>query len=167
MKSEIVFTIAFFAFALTVSLYIAVALRQKKRFANHRIVRDFVDHLSEAMMERISRSVPSERERFLVVTERVKISDESILSESCSVFFGHEHMRLLRTGREKHLMAYAIAEQLKRRIIEERSAVDEIKGRRYRIKTKCQRVLNGSQKCFLVQVYYIIQNELYVQPERW
>ena len=167
MKMEIVFTVVLLTVALTVSIYIADTLRRKKRFSNHRIVREFVDCWSDAMIQRISQSVASEKERFLVVAEHAKISDDSILSECCSVFFSHEHMRHLQTERERWLMACAIAGQIKRRVIEKCSSNETLANKNYRIKTKCQSVLSGSQKSFLVYIHYIMPNESYVQIEKW
>ena len=164
MKTELVFTVALIAVALTVSIYILADLRRIKRFADHRLVRAFVERLSEAMIQKSSQHVVSNRERFLVVTEHVNVSDESILCDICSVFFSHERMCLLHTRREKRLMARAIAEQTKKRMIAKCSSLG---CRRFQINTTCNRVLNDPQKSFLVRVYYITPNEAYIQDERW
>ena len=167
MKPEIVFSIAALTVALTVSLYTIMNLRLSSRFANHRIVQDFVHRFCEFMTERISHTTASQKERFLVVTERVTVSDESILSECCSVFFSQEHMRRLGTAREKRLMACAISKQIKKRLIAQCSSCDENKHQGYRVKTKNQRVPNDSQKGFLIHIYYIVPNSSYVQDEKW
>ena len=167
MNLDVILTVAFLFILFGALLWIASDLRLKKRFGRHRIVQKFVKDLSEGMMEGISKNVATYKERFLVVSEWAKISDESIFCEYCSIFFSRERMCLLHTGREKRLMACAIAEQLKKRIAAECSSVDEIKGRKYHIKTRSQKVLNSIQKCYLLHIYYIVPNEAYVQAERW
>ena len=164
MTPKLILTAALLAVALIVSFCIIADLRRKKRFADHRLVRAFVDQLSEAMLQKSSQFVVSKKERFLVFTERVMVSDESILCESCSVFFSRERMCLLHTTREKRLMACAIAEQTKKRLLAKCASLGRFEAH---IKTKCDRVLNGPKKSFLVHVYYVAPNEAYVQDKRW
>ncbi len=167
MNLDVIFAVVLLFIFLGALIWIVADLRLKNRFGRHRIVQNFVKNLSDGMMEGISKSIATDNERFLVVSEWAKISDESIFCEYCSVFFSRERMCLLKTVREKRLMACAIAKQLKKRIATECSSVDEIKGRKYHIKTRVQSVSNGVQKCFLLHIYYIVPNEAYVQAERW
>lgn len=167
MKLELVCTLVLIFVLLIVLLRIGFDLRLKKRFGKHRIVLNLVQELSKAMMKEITTTVVSDNVRFKVFRECVKVSDERIISKHCSVHFSHEHMCHLCTEREKRLMAYAIAEQLKKRMICESSSYDEIKSKKYHIKTKCEKVLTASQKCFWVYIYYAIPNESYIHPERW
>ena len=167
MKTEIVCIVALIAIFIIASVCIVLDLRLKKRFGKHRIVLHLVNDITNDMMSGIVNTVATEKERFKVVAEWAKISDESVISESCSVFFSHEHMCLLRTRREKRLMAYALAEQLKKHIISECTSLDKIKDCKYHIKTKCQSVLNGTQTHYLVHIYYIVPNEAYIEAEKW
>ena len=128
--------------------FIFIDLRLKKRFGRHRIVQKIVNALSEAMMKKILKSSAPDYVRFLVVSEWAKITDENIFCEQDSVYFSREHMCLLRTSREKKLMAFAIAEQTKKRVIAECSSLEELKGKKFHVTIKCEGVFRNSQKCF-------------------
>ncbi len=167
MKMDVIFTAFLLVVVLTVSFFIVHELKRKRRFAKHRLIRGFVDCWSSSMVERITQAATSEKERFFVIAEQAKVSDDSILSECCSIFFSHEHMCRLRTERERRLMAYAIAGQLKKRLIAKCSSVDVLAGKKYKIKTKCKSVLGDSHRNFLVHIHYISPNESYVREEKW
>lgn len=167
MKLGVIFAVVLIFVVLGAILWIVADLRLKKRFGRHRIIQDFVKNLSEGMMEGIAKNVATDKDRFLVVSEWAKVSDESIFCEYCSSFFSYEHMCLLHTAREKRLMACAIAEQLKKHLSEKCSSVETLKGKKYHIKIKTQRVLNSVQKCYLLHIYYVVPNEAYIEAERW
>ena len=167
MKIGIIIAVAVSIVFLIALLYLVNVLNLKKRFSNHRIVRGFADRWSDAIIQQISQAVASENDRFLVVADHSKISDDSILCDSCSVFFNHEHMRHLQKERERRLMAYSIAGQIKKHVTEKCSSIERLVNKKYHIKTKCQSVSGTSQKGYLVYIHYIEPNEAFVPAEKW
>ena len=167
MNLEVVFAVAFSIVFLIALIYTINILNLKRRFAKHRIVRDFVDRWSDAIIQKIAQAAVTENERFFVVAEHTKISDDSILCESCSVFFDRERMCHLQTKRSRRLMAYAIAEQIKKRTTEKCSSIERLASKNYHVRTKCQKVLNASQRSYLVYIHYIEPNDSYVPAEKW
>ena len=152
---------------LVALLHITFNNKLKKRFSNNALIKDLVRSLTQAMMEKINEPISSETEPFKVVMETVRVFEDSIISFGGSVFFNHEHMRLLRTVMERKMMARAITEQLKGSIVKEITQCDPVKSKEYNLKIQCQKLHDGSLSCFQVCIFYATPNEHYIQAKQW
>ena len=170
MKPELIIgilAVILFLFLIFLIVSIIADVNKKKRFSNNTLIKNLTEELMQSMLTKIRQAKASDHEAYKVSLEVIRVSDDSIMSYSGSIFFRHEHLRLLITPRERKLMAQAIAEGLKNKLRSQLPPCDPTNGLPYKLNIEYKREMNGKNYCTAACVYYTVANEDYIETKKW
>ena len=167
MKTQLPIIAAILLIGITCVVIFILNSKLQKRFCRNPLIQKLVSDMAVSMLERIDKIAFSDREPTKVITESATVFEDRIISQSASVFFRYEHMRLLRNVRERRLMARVIAKELKKNMRAEFEEKNSVKHVSYKLKSKCRRESNSNKASFSAYVSCFVTNEHYVCARSW
>lgn len=167
MTSPLLIIVFLLVILIAFFIYLTLNSQLQKRFRQNPLIQTLVSDMTVSMLERIEKIVVSDRNPIKVITESATVFEDCIISHCASVFFQYEHMRLLRSARERRLMAKAIAKELRQNVMTETAKKHSVRYSDCKLKSKCRKGADGNNLCFLVSVSCYIANERYVCAKSW
>ena len=166
MNGKMIF-LAIFLLLFTVCLIRVLRIvNKKKRFSNNALIKAHICELTQYTVNEILKLSVSDQILYKVLSINIEVAEDYIISDSGSIFFKQERMRLLEMDLDRNLMLSVIIKGMKKEL-RKRFPRDPVNGFAYKIQVGYLHHSKELVSCSKATIYYIVPNEAYIPPKKW